>query len=218
MGRKCFKCGHERLPSDIAPDYECPNCGAVYAKVEAARNGKFETPKSAEGVVKRPEIDHVASFRKKHLKGSESILAWSAGYIGEMMGEGEKRQHNGVLIVTGERVVFHRNGFFGEIVETIPLANITSIERRSMMGHRTIRIHTSHDQLEFKTFADKVEEQGLVAAIEAGRENRKLGNDRPPSRVAEPMELLEQLAKLKELGVITEAEFRDKKAELLAKL
>lgn len=36
MGRKCLKCGHERLPSDVAPEYECPACGAVYAKVEAA--------------------------------------------------------------------------------------------------------------------------------------------------------------------------------------
>lgn len=36
MGRKCLKCGHERSPSDVAPEYECPKCGAVYAKVEAA--------------------------------------------------------------------------------------------------------------------------------------------------------------------------------------
>lgn len=37
MARKCLKCGYERTPSDdYAPDYECPKCGAVYAKVEAA--------------------------------------------------------------------------------------------------------------------------------------------------------------------------------------
>ena len=36
MSRKCRKCGYERPPSDAAPEYECPNCGAIYAKVEEA--------------------------------------------------------------------------------------------------------------------------------------------------------------------------------------
>ncbi len=36
MSKKCLKCGYLRSSSDTAPDYECPNCGAVYAKVEAA--------------------------------------------------------------------------------------------------------------------------------------------------------------------------------------
>jgi hypothetical protein len=34
MGRRCVKCGYERQPTDIAPDYECPKCGVVYAKAE----------------------------------------------------------------------------------------------------------------------------------------------------------------------------------------
>lgn len=36
MGRKCLKCGYERNTSDNVPDYECPQCGAIYSKVEAA--------------------------------------------------------------------------------------------------------------------------------------------------------------------------------------
>lgn len=32
----CAKCGYTRLPGDAAPDYECPKCGAIYAKVNAA--------------------------------------------------------------------------------------------------------------------------------------------------------------------------------------
>ena len=35
MSKTCPKCGYERLESDSAPDYECPKCGAIYAKVEA---------------------------------------------------------------------------------------------------------------------------------------------------------------------------------------
>jgi hypothetical protein len=35
VGTKCPKCGHDRQPSDPAPDYECPKCGIVYAKASA---------------------------------------------------------------------------------------------------------------------------------------------------------------------------------------
>ena len=36
MGKKCLKCGYERQASDMGTDYECPECGAIYAKVESA--------------------------------------------------------------------------------------------------------------------------------------------------------------------------------------
>ena len=37
MAKTCIKCGYERRESDSAPDYECPACGVVYAKAEAAQ-------------------------------------------------------------------------------------------------------------------------------------------------------------------------------------
>ena len=33
MSVMCPKCGYLRKPQDAAPDYECPQCGVVYAKV-----------------------------------------------------------------------------------------------------------------------------------------------------------------------------------------
>lgn len=32
----CGKCGYKRRPEDLAPDYECPRCGIVYAKFDAS--------------------------------------------------------------------------------------------------------------------------------------------------------------------------------------
>lgn len=29
---KCPKCAYDRKPTDLAPDYECPSCGIIYAK------------------------------------------------------------------------------------------------------------------------------------------------------------------------------------------
>ena len=47
MGKKCLKCGYERKKEDSAPEYECPNCGAIYAKVEAAQKKTTGESKSA---------------------------------------------------------------------------------------------------------------------------------------------------------------------------
>lgn len=35
----CPKCAYERRPTDTAPDWECPACGVVYAKVAAKGHG-----------------------------------------------------------------------------------------------------------------------------------------------------------------------------------
>jgi len=36
MGKACQKCGYERTGAETAPEFECPSCGAIYQKVEAA--------------------------------------------------------------------------------------------------------------------------------------------------------------------------------------
>ena len=42
--KKCQKCGYRREEADSnAPDYACPKCGAVYAKVEAALRSKADS-------------------------------------------------------------------------------------------------------------------------------------------------------------------------------
>ena len=38
MSMRCLKCGHPRAEPTGTPDEACPNCGAIYAKVAAARD------------------------------------------------------------------------------------------------------------------------------------------------------------------------------------
>ena len=45
MGKKCLRCSYVRQPTDTAPEYECPNCGVVYAKFEASQ-GIASSPSS----------------------------------------------------------------------------------------------------------------------------------------------------------------------------
>ena len=164
------------------------------------------------------EPKHVKKFRDKHLQSGEQVIAWGEGYIGKMLGSGKDAEKSGVLIVTGSRVVFYRAGIFGEVNESIPLKALTSIERKSFLGHRTIRMHTSHDALEFKSFK-KDQDQALVDAIETGRSHAALPaetKDQQPS--TDTVAALSKLAGLKAAGVLTDEEFNTKKAELLARL
>ena len=165
------------------------------------------------------ETKHVRKFREKHLQSGEQIIAWGDGYTGNFMGSGKSAQKNGALLVTGSRVVFYQASLFGEINESIPLKSITSIERKSLMGHRTIHMHTSHDSLEFKSFK-KEQDQALVDAIESGRGIAPAPVATPASSQnnGDPMVALSKLADLKAAGILTEEEFSAKKAELLARV
>ena len=95
---------------------------------------------------------HAKAFQEKKLKKDEEILDVMEGYIGEMMGKGKDTQHNGTLILTNNRVSFYRKGFFGEVIRNIPLSKISSIDTDTILGHKTIEFHTSHDSICFKTF------------------------------------------------------------------
>lgn len=47
IGRHCLKCGHVRKRDDEGPDYACPACGAVYAKVRAAVHEREEAARES---------------------------------------------------------------------------------------------------------------------------------------------------------------------------
>lgn len=161
---------------------------------------------------------HLGKFTASHLQKDETVVAWAEGYIGNVMGSGKDRQYNGALIVTSVRVAFYRKGILGEVIENIPLKAITSIERKSTLVHRSIRIHTSHDALEFKTFS-KEGEVALINAIESGRGLQK--NASEGDRLVEkddPFEQLKKLSELKEAGILSEEEFRSKKQEIMQKI
>ena len=159
------------------------------------------------------ESKHVAKFRSEQLKSSETILATANGYIGEAMGSGSNKQHNGSFIITSERAAFYRKGILGDVFESMPINNISSIDRKSMIGFRTLTLHSSHNDISFKC-TDKQADEALFKAIESVRDTPTL---EPIQKLEEtPVERLKKLGELKESGVISNEEFEVKKAELLA--
>lgn len=162
--------------------------------------------------------NHLDAFSKKHLVDGEEVLTWAEGYISEVMGNKENAHHNGVLIVTNERVAFHRSGVFGHVLEAVPLASIKSVGRKSLLGHHTIRLHCANDSLTFKCFGATLEAD-LVSSIESARKAVRVKLDRVPgSHAASQSDVigrLERLAELRASAVLTEEEFQGEKRRIL---
>lgn len=101
MGKACLKCDYERQRDDQAPEFACPACGAVYAKVEAARHQETEVgdpvphPTAANGLA----APDVASILKEDLVRSvagedgDSQLSHPIGLnkVGEWVVTGARR-------------------------------------------------------------------------------------------------------------------------------
>lgn len=167
---------------------------------------------------------HLANFRRRHRNAGEQIRTWAPGYIGKMFGSGKDWQHNGVLVVTDQRIAFHRRGLFGEVLETMPLARISSVEQLTFAGHRVLRLHTSNDSLEFKSF-DAGRLRSVARAVEAARGAGQPAPSSPPEPAATsptgPTPVAERLRQLDDLhrqGLISAEEHETKRAEILAEL
>lgn len=167
--------------------------------------------------MKGNETKHSKAFLESKLKVGETVLAHLEGWIGEMMGSGDKTQHNGQFILTNLRACFYKKGFFGEVFETIPLEKITSIETLSRMGYRVLRLHTSNDELAFKTFESKDDFEKVYGELESLRNTSNTSGESKSASLSIP-DQIRQFAELWEAGILTEAEFVAKKTQLLQQM
>ena len=165
--------------------------------------------------MERKDTKHVVTFKSTKLMADETVVSFLVGYIGEMMGKGDKTQRHGTLIVTNQRVAFYRKGIFGEILETIPIENISSIETSSMMGHRVLTFHTSNDELKFKTFESADLTKKVYDYVETERQKTPPGASQA---TLDPVSQIRALAELRDSGILTEEEFQTKKLALLSKI
>ncbi|MEG3181865.1 SHOCT domain-containing protein [Sphingomonas sp. LT1P40] len=85
------------------------------------------------------------------------------------------------------------------------------------MGYRVLRLHTSHDELAFKTFEAKELFDQVYERLEQIRHGDPKPSSASPAADSIP-DQLRKLGELRDIGVLTDAEFQAKKTELLARL
>ena len=154
---------------------------------------------------------HTGTFRQDKLMPDETIEAQLDGWLDKPTGQGGVIKHNGQFVLTNKRACFYSKAPFEEIFETIPLSKITSVETSSLMGYRVLRLHTAHDDLEFKTLEAKPLFDTLLAHLE------RLRNE-PAASADSITDQIKKLGELRDAGFLTNDEFNAKKAELLARL
>jgi hypothetical protein len=160
------------------------------------------------------------SFVQNTLKKDETVLDVTIGFIGEMMGEKEDRQYNGVLICTNQRVVFHSKGWFSEVNRSIPLEKVSSIDLDKGLLFQSIKIHTSNDGIYVRSALKFEELQRFQKNIEEARDAKNLNSEenlQNNNSLAEddPIAKIKKLSELKEQGIISDEEFNQKKKELM---
>ena len=79
MSKTCVKCGYVRLPSDTAPDYECPKCGVIYAKAEAAVANGALLRSRPKGVETRQEVPKAVNTAPASVFGESDISGHGGG-------------------------------------------------------------------------------------------------------------------------------------------
>ena len=170
------------------------------------------------------EIDkHLEGFSGKKARADETVQSSVKGYVS---GNGGKNSNDalmtGRLILTDQRVCFYRKGIIGEKFESINLSNITSIESSAILGHRSVKLYSTHNDLTFNSFTSKAVFDPVVAQIEQAMNVEKTSNHVPNANVnassLAPAAHLEKLAALHKSGILTDEEFSAKKAEILARI
>lgn len=134
--------------------------------------------------------------------------------------QGFYNKGNGLLVATNRRLVFIDKGLiFGLKVEDFPLDKISSIQYETGIIFAKIKIHTTSNVAEI----DNVEKSTAREFAEFVREY--ISKPKEPQNIIiqnsiEPsvLDQLEKLAKLKEIGVLSEEEFAEQKLKLLNKL
>ena len=159
----------------------------------------------------------IETFRQEKLMPDETLEAHIKGWLDRKTGQGVI-QHNGQFVLTNKRACFYSKVPFEEIFETIPLSKITSVETSSLMDYRVLRVHTAHDDLEFKTLEPKALFDSVVAHLERLRNEPTAGSVAFTASVDFVTNQIRKLAELRDAGLLTDDEFNAKKAELLARL
>jgi len=157
-----------------------------------------------------------------HLLGSKEVkelpsIMWE-DEDAEHMVQGIYNNGLGVLFATNKRLIFVDKGmFFGLKVEDFPYDKITSIQYETGMLQGKLTIFASGNRAEI-TNCEKSLVRGFAeyvrARISAPQESKSIT---PSSQECDDViSKLERLAKLKEKGILTDDEFLQQKAKILA--
>lgn len=160
------------------------------------------------------KIDKLLKQAEEHFdEGELALHAVMGAYETEIMGRASVR--NGIFIATSNRLLFYAKKLTGYDLEALPYSNVSSMEMgKSMMG-AYISFFASGNSAKMK-WINVGDVRAFVDEVKARMESSK--TSAPAAPAVDPVSQLERLGKLRDAGVLTEAEFESKKAEILSRI
>jgi hypothetical protein len=156
-------------------------------------------------------------FGRKEIRHLHNLL-----YAGEQvieLGQGEFDGKQGLLVLTDQRLFFFEKSLGSERLEQFPVASITSMNTGKKMTGETLTVFASGNAAEIKRMM-----HGQADAIARAFRTAQATSSVPsaatphPAHTEDPLVQLERLATLRDKGIVSEAEFEAKKAELIGRL
>jgi len=140
--KKCLKCGHVDVTSSTIPRDMCPNCGAVYAKVEAARCALQSI------AVTNPALDQTTQSILPRLAARENRLPLAIAlnlllpglgyvYMGKWIVGTVACLFIAVIFVSTPTKIFQFQWLFMNIVMGIGMAMLSNNYKREAIAART---------------------------------------------------------------------------------
>ena len=189
----------------------------------------------------RPDIAAAAARLSSPLGTKKEIRALVrhllAGERVDAVVPGMLKNGNGLLALTDRRLLFLRDGWAGQALEQFPLLQVGSIVLDPGMVLAKLSVHAGGQKLVFSS-VPKSEGADFVERVRVAVSAQLLPSAPVPGPPADPfakrapapapapaggdfpavIEQLRQLAELRDAAVITIADFKAKKAELLARI
>lgn len=164
------------------------------------------------------KIDKLEAGAQSHLEPGEEIQATIQGtYEVKVLGKDSVR--TGLLCATDRRVVFFAKKLGGFDLEAFPYKSISSLEQaKSLMGN-SVSFFASGNKVSMKWIKDGKALEAFMAIVrERMNESSLAPAASAPAPAPDAIDQLRKLGELRDAGIVTEAEFEAKKAELLGRL
>lgn len=161
-------------------------------------------------------------FGRKEVRHLRHVLYASERVL--CLGQGTYDRKQGLIVLTNERLFFLEKSLGEETVEAFALASITSLEVGKKITGEKLVIFASGNKAEITNMphghADDFTRafRNLSQEGEAARASVVASRIAQDPVIADPLDQIEKLASLRDRGLISEAEFEEKKAELLGRL
>lgn len=144
------------------------------------------------------------------------------GEMVEQMTTGSYGKGTGLVVLTDRRLLFVQDGVMSKTTEDFPLDKVSSVQWTSGLLMGEIIIFASGNKSDIKN-VDKDDGKEIVDRIRhrlsaPSQPASAPVASSPPAAAPDPIELLRRLGELRDAGIVTDAEFAAKKAELLSRL